>query len=287
MSPVNNRTIPQSSTTDSVFDFICRYKTANDGLSPSGLEIARALDVSEGTINYHLKELQIQRRIVKDGRRMIQVIGGRWILDNGDVTAERQPLAALPAQSALPLPDETGPIPDNPADMRAMIQRLRMALETTRGDNEILTRENHKLKSKARGTVALQADLDRERLDNARMHADLTTTYATALKWQNEAKKLSELVAKLNRELNDLANDADREVAYWKARARNSAHLLVQTRQKLITARRARNLAQLAIQAQRLTSLPALTIQRPALMITAGESTNDPGRAAERATAAR
>lgn len=69
------------STTDQVYRFIIRYKSENDGNSPSVRDICDALRINSTSVcSYHL------RRLVQDGRigmskkssRSIVVVGGQW-----------------------------------------------------------------------------------------------------------------------------------------------------------------------------------------------------------------
>jgi hypothetical protein len=70
---------------DAVFGFICEYKRAHDGNSPSTREIAEFMEVKVGsTVTRALRELDCQGRIVLTGTdgasRSIEVIGGEWRL---------------------------------------------------------------------------------------------------------------------------------------------------------------------------------------------------------------
>jgi SOS-response transcriptional repressor LexA len=63
-----------------VFDFIVRYKTDNDGLSPTYREIGEECGISStSVVRYYLVKLQDGGLITfgKKGRG-IKVIGGRW-----------------------------------------------------------------------------------------------------------------------------------------------------------------------------------------------------------------
>lgn len=69
-------------TTHKVYRFICDFKTANDGNSPTVREISDACQLkSNNTASYHLRELVITGKIVFDPQRArsIRVVGGRWV----------------------------------------------------------------------------------------------------------------------------------------------------------------------------------------------------------------
>lgn len=67
-------------TRDQIFQFIVEYKSQHDGNAPSKTGIARACLVSIPTVNYHLSQLEIDRRIRMRGRgpNNIEVVGGKW-----------------------------------------------------------------------------------------------------------------------------------------------------------------------------------------------------------------
>lgn len=70
-----------SNTRDLVFDFICQFKAAHDGNSPSVREIARACTLAKSTVDYHLRMLEREDRITWNlhQRRSIEVIGAVWL----------------------------------------------------------------------------------------------------------------------------------------------------------------------------------------------------------------
>lgn len=62
-----------------VLDFIIRYKQEHDGNSPSMRQIGHAFDItSTSLLDYILDDLVDAGKILRDGSRGIQVIGGRW-----------------------------------------------------------------------------------------------------------------------------------------------------------------------------------------------------------------
>lgn len=64
-----------------VFDFIVRYKTANDGLSPTYREIKTACGVSsESVVASILRRLEERDGLIElvPGRAGIKVVGGVW-----------------------------------------------------------------------------------------------------------------------------------------------------------------------------------------------------------------
>ncbi|HML25004.1 MAG TPA: hypothetical protein PKD09_25340 [Aggregatilinea sp.] len=65
---------------DRIYEFIVRYKREHDGLAPAITEIAEGCFLSVSTVKYHLFMLEREDRIRLDGRRRIEVVGGKWDL---------------------------------------------------------------------------------------------------------------------------------------------------------------------------------------------------------------
>ena len=61
-----------------VYEFIVKYKTENDGLSPSMREIMGQGVSSTSVVDWHLKKLEQEGKISCNGVRGIKVIGGEW-----------------------------------------------------------------------------------------------------------------------------------------------------------------------------------------------------------------
>lgn len=68
-------------TRNRVFDFICTFKAAHDGNSPSIRDIAHACHLAKSTVDYHLRLLELEGRINWNihQRRAIEVIGAVWL----------------------------------------------------------------------------------------------------------------------------------------------------------------------------------------------------------------
>lgn len=65
-----------------VLNFIIKYKSENNGNSPSVTEIAAAVGVaSTSTVDFHLTKLERAGKITRDGVKNIQVIGGEWKME--------------------------------------------------------------------------------------------------------------------------------------------------------------------------------------------------------------
>ncbi|WP_119067819.1 winged helix-turn-helix transcriptional regulator [Aggregatilinea lenta] len=69
-----------TSSRDRIFEYIVRYKREHDGLAPAITEIAEGCYLSVSTVKYHLFMLEREDRIRLDGRRRIEVVGGKWDL---------------------------------------------------------------------------------------------------------------------------------------------------------------------------------------------------------------
>lgn len=70
-----------SDKADEVFEFICAYKQANDGTSPTYRDICAGLDISStSVVRYYLDNLVLRQKIklTVGNQRGITVIGGRW-----------------------------------------------------------------------------------------------------------------------------------------------------------------------------------------------------------------
>ena len=63
-----------------VFDYLVRYKTDNDGLSPTYRMIAEELEISStSVVKYYLKKLEAGGMIAFGHKgRGIKIIGGTW-----------------------------------------------------------------------------------------------------------------------------------------------------------------------------------------------------------------
>ena len=61
-----------------VYEFIVKYKTDNDGLSPSMREIMAQGVSSTSVVDWHLKKLEQEGKISCNGVRGIKVTGGKW-----------------------------------------------------------------------------------------------------------------------------------------------------------------------------------------------------------------
>ena len=61
-----------------IYEFIVKYKTENDGLSPSMREIMGQGVSSTSVVDWHLKKLEQEGKISCNGVRGIKVIGGEW-----------------------------------------------------------------------------------------------------------------------------------------------------------------------------------------------------------------
>ena len=61
-----------------IYEFIVKYKTENDGLSPSMREIMGQGVSSTSVVDWHLKKLEQDGKISCNGVRGIKVIGGEW-----------------------------------------------------------------------------------------------------------------------------------------------------------------------------------------------------------------
>ncbi len=71
------------SSRDRIYEFIVHYKREHDGLAPAITEIAEGCYLSVSTVKYHLFMLEREDRIRLDGRRRIEVVGGKWDLGIG------------------------------------------------------------------------------------------------------------------------------------------------------------------------------------------------------------
>ncbi len=69
------------STRNRVFDFICTFKAAHDGNSPSIRDITHACHLAKSTVDYHLRLLELEGRIAWNvrQRRAIEVTGAVWL----------------------------------------------------------------------------------------------------------------------------------------------------------------------------------------------------------------
>ena len=69
-----------------VMDYIVKYKTANDGNSPTIREIMSGCEIgSTSIVSYILRDLQDEGKLrVIDGSRGIMVTGGHWEMKNGN-----------------------------------------------------------------------------------------------------------------------------------------------------------------------------------------------------------
>lgn len=72
-----------------VYKAIVAYKQANDGNSPTQLELAEATGLPPTTLVNQLQKLEADGRIIADGRRSIIVTGGRWSLEDEDEAPPR------------------------------------------------------------------------------------------------------------------------------------------------------------------------------------------------------
>jgi SOS-response transcriptional repressor LexA len=69
----------QKHNRQAIYEWICVYKREHDGNSPSMREIGQAFEISSiSLVDYILNELVDKGKIVRDGARGIQVVGGRW-----------------------------------------------------------------------------------------------------------------------------------------------------------------------------------------------------------------
>ncbi len=68
-------------TRDLIFDYICQFKAAHDGNTPSIHDIARACHIARSTVDYHLRMLEREGRIVWNlhQRRAIEITGAVWL----------------------------------------------------------------------------------------------------------------------------------------------------------------------------------------------------------------
>jgi len=81
------------STRDRIFKFLVTYKQDHNGNTPSQQEIADACYISTSTVNHHLMKLEIEGRILVQGRRLIEIIGGTWEIPlEGVSPAETEPV---------------------------------------------------------------------------------------------------------------------------------------------------------------------------------------------------
>lgn len=73
-------------TKQGVFDFVIKYKTDNNGNSPSFRDIGAALEInSTSHIRYLLRELQKEGLLtVGQGARNISVPGYHWVRDGNN-----------------------------------------------------------------------------------------------------------------------------------------------------------------------------------------------------------
>ncbi len=69
-------------TAGRVLEYIIRYKTANDGNSPTWRDIARAVGISSTScVDYHIRRLECLGLIIRPGStRGISVVGGQWTM---------------------------------------------------------------------------------------------------------------------------------------------------------------------------------------------------------------
>lgn len=75
-----------SDTTDTVYEFIVKFKLRHNGNSPTLREIAHGCDLSSNsTVTYHVNKLKEDGRVVvRDGMaRSIDVAGSRWLPPGG------------------------------------------------------------------------------------------------------------------------------------------------------------------------------------------------------------
>jgi SOS-response transcriptional repressor LexA len=91
---------------DRIHAYLIKYKTANNGLSPSYREIARVCAIpSHSVVSHHLTALQTQGIITLHERGII-IAGGRWTNDNP--TLETSPKILAPLRENLKgLPEAT------------------------------------------------------------------------------------------------------------------------------------------------------------------------------------
>jgi hypothetical protein len=69
---------------EEIFDYVVKYKVANDGLSPSVREVVAEFGMSSTSVGMHyLKLLEKAGRIVR-GKRGVKVVGGAWTLGDQD-----------------------------------------------------------------------------------------------------------------------------------------------------------------------------------------------------------
>ena len=69
-----------------VMDYVVKYKTANDGNSPTIREIMSGCGIgSTSIVSYILRDLQDEGKLrVVDGSRGIMVTGGHWEMKDAD-----------------------------------------------------------------------------------------------------------------------------------------------------------------------------------------------------------
>lgn len=73
--------LPETNTTNKVFQAIIEYKSSRDGNSPTVRELVDITGISStSVVEYHLRKLAEQGRISRNpsDARNITVIGGQW-----------------------------------------------------------------------------------------------------------------------------------------------------------------------------------------------------------------